>query len=667
MYTKVMCCVGYKTWTENIVPLLSIKPEQLKLRQYIWVFIDSVGIITSYTLAFFIRTLANTDQFIDGLWFVGLSVIVNVTLLWFGGAYRRLWRFTSGSGVRVLIIPNFSSLVLLGTFNLLLADHPLPLSVTLMGQLVSLVLFVSLRYRSRLIRGLSWRWDAVWKQQFPTTNNRLRVLVIGAGRSGQLFVSHSARVPSEQRGFHIIGFADDDSTKQDMLIEDKPVLGQTPDIPTIVRDYAIDRIILAIHNIDGAKLRNIVDMCYGTGVDVKVMPDVLHPDAKQIASLDLRDIRIEDLIGRASLQDNKYIDMSVLAGKTILITGAAGSVGSELSRQLAQCQPEQLLLLDNNESGLYDLLSELKRAGRANGVLEPILCDVTQKQLLEAVFRKYKPHVVFHAAAYKHVPLLEAHPGEALRVNLGGTLNVARFAQAYDAERFVLISTDKAVNSTSVMGATKYLCEQIVRALDKTNTVSSTLMTAVRFGNVLGSRGSVVPLFERQIREGGPVTVTDERMTRYFMSIPEAAHLVIQAGCMTRGGDLFVLEMGESVRIIELAERMIRLHNLRPYVDIPITFIGIRPGETLHEKLIIPGEERYPTMHPYVSTYVSPEIDSVFMLDSLQGLLETHVELSNDELKKAVIELAQDVQVNYSQSRRHREVQQIKRLEKSSQ
>jgi FlaA1/EpsC-like NDP-sugar epimerase len=655
--------VGVNRGWDILVHLLFSVSKKLTKRRIVWMLVDSAIVIASYTIAFFIRTLADTDQFINSLWFVAAAVLLNIIMLGLAGTYQRLWRFTSGSGVRVLIIPSLVSLVVLGTLNLMLPERPLPSSVILLGQFASLVLFVGVRYRSRLIRGLSWRWEAVWNQQFPVATNRDRVLVIGAGSSGQLFVSHSSHVSPAKRDYEVVGFADDDSTKQGMLIEDKPVLGQTPDVPSIVRDYSIDRIILAIHNIDGAKLRNIVDLCYGTGAEVKLMPDVLRPGSNQIA-FNLRDIRIEDLIGRASLYDDRYIDLMVLEGRTILITGAAGSVGSELSRQLAQCKPKRLLLLDNNESGLYDLLGELKRtAGTSAEQLIPVLCDVTQQVPLESVFRKYTPDVVFHAAAYKHVPLLEAHPSEAIRINLGGTYNVAQLSQQYEAERFVLISTDKAVNSTSVMGATKYLCEQIVRSLSTIKHDSETLMTAVRFGNVLGSRGSVVPLFERQIREGGPVTVTDERMTRYFMSIPEAAHLVIQAGCMTRGGDLFVLEMGESVRIVELAERMIRLHNLRPYIDISIDFIGIRPGETLHEKLIIPGEERHPTAHPYVSTYTSPEIDSHFTLNSLQQLLTTHTELTDNQLKQSVITLAHEVQVNYSQQQAS---QHTKQLEKST-
>lgn len=634
---------------EEVLDQLLSQANRRSIKRYTWVFIDSVTFVTAYTVAFFLRTLSNTAEFIDGLWFVGVACLLTIGSMWLGGVYRRLWSFTSGSGVRFLIVPVLLSGIATTLLNITLQPRPLPLSVVIVGHVASLVVFISFRYRSRLITGLTWRWDAVWNQQFPDVTNSRRVLVIGAGSSGQLFVSHSDHVNPTKRDYTIIGFADDDGEKQGMLIEGKPVLGQTLDIPTIVRDYNVDRIILAIHNIDGSKLRRIVDLCYSTNVEVKVMPDLLRPDANNRA-LDLRDIRIEDLIGRASLHDEKYIDLSILQGKRILITGAAGSVGSELSRQLARCQPELLLMLDNNESGLYDIHGELRRAGISPEALRPVLCDVTNKPALVAVFEKYEPHIVFHAAAYKHVPLLETHPSEAIRVNLGGTYNVASLAQAHHAERFVLISTDKAVNSTSVMGATKYLCEQIVRSLAETDTTSKTLMTAVRFGNVLGSRGSVVPLFEGQIREGGPVTVTDERMTRYFMSIPEAAHLVIQAGCITRGGDLFVLEMGESVRILELAERMIRLHNLRPYIDIPIEFIGIRPGETLHEKLIIAGEERHPTLHPYVSTYTCPDIDSHFLLNSLDELLEKHLVLADEVLKKRVVNLAQEVQVNYKRS-----------------
>ena len=612
----------------------------------VWIPIDILSVIISYSIVYFLRTFSSVDVFANTILFISFAIIINILTLQSTGVYRRLWKQTSGNGVRVLITAGLLATPLITLINLSFSQQFLPITVVLVGQMASVVMFTSTRYRSRLIRGISWRWNAVWNQQFPERLSRSRVLVVGAGSSGQLFVAHYNRVTSQERDIEIIGFADDNPQKQGMLIEGKPVLGQLSDIPSIVRLYEIKKIVLAIHKIPGPKFRSIVDICHSTEADVKIMPDVLRLNARQ-QSFSIRDVRIEDLIGRPSLHDAHRIDLAPIKERVVMITGAAGSVGSELSRQLARCDIKQLLVLDNNESGLYDLVGEIRREHGTKIEIAALLCDVTNQTALEWMFKKYQPQVVFHAAAYKHVPLLEDHPYEAVRVNLGGTYNTAQLAQKYHAERFVLVSTDKAVNSASVMGATKYLCEQIVRALPIANPQYDTLMTAVRFGNVLGSRGSVAPLFERQIQEGGPVTVTDERMTRYFMSIPEAAHLVIQAGCMTRGSDLFVLEMGESVRILELAERMIRLHNLRPYVDIPIKFIGIRPGETLHERLIIPGEKRHPTSHPYISTYASPIIDETMFLDKLQTLFTEEIRRNTSTLKTAVVDLAQHVQVNY--------------------
>jgi FlaA1/EpsC-like NDP-sugar epimerase len=311
----------------------------------------------------------------------------------------------------------------------------------------------------------------------------------------------------------------------------------------------------------------------------------------------LRDIQSEDLIGRSVVSRHEEVDLTPVRGKSVLVTGAAGSIGSELSRQLCTYAPTQLILLDVNESGLHDLYVELE-ARYPYLELIPVLTDITNRCEIEAVYNAYRPQVVFHSAAYKHVPLLEAFPQKAVNNNVLGTLNVARFARAFNVERFVLISTDKAVNPSNVMGASKRICEMIVATLSR-QAQSSTLFTTVRFGNVLGSRGSVVPTFTKQINNGGPITVTHPEMTRYFMSISEAANLVIHAACLTKGGEVFLLKMGEAVRVLDLAERMIRVRGMRPYQDIDIVFTGVRPGEKLHEQLYDGSAESVSeTVHP---------------------------------------------------------------------
>jgi FlaA1/EpsC-like NDP-sugar epimerase len=333
------------------------------------------------------------------------------------------------------------------------------------------------------------------------------------------------------------------------------------------------------------------------------------------------------------------VDLTPVTGKVVLITGAAGSIGSELSRQVLYRAPPKLLLLDNNESDLYDLGEALKLTRDASHI-ELILCDISDAANIRQVFENYTPQVIFHTAAYKHVPLLENHPHQAIRVNIGGTSLVIQCAFETQAETFVLVSSDKAVNCSNVMGATKFLCEQIVRAFAANDSNQTMRTTIVRFGNVLGSRGSVVPLFERQIDAGGPLTVTHEQMTRYFMSIQEAVHLVIQAACLTNGHGLFVLEMGEQVRIVELAERMIRLRGLRPHKDIKIIFTGKRPGETLHEELLIPGEIRHPTSHPYIFSINTPAAPPPSFMDEIKALLDSTPQRDVPGLRQNILDMA---------------------------
>ncbi|NJL93378.1 MAG: polysaccharide biosynthesis protein [Anaerolineae bacterium] len=374
-----------------------------------------------------------------------------------------------------------------------------------------------------------------------------------------------------------------------------------------------------------------------------MMPDVLEVAQEKAQVQPLRDVRIEDIIGRPSAQLTLMGDVQGVQQRRIMVTGAAGSIGSEICRELTRHRPTELILLDNNESGLFDILSEL-HTKHPELKLTPVLADVTHKDRLERIFARLVPEVIFHAAAYKHVPMLEGYPTEAVRVNIGGTRNVASLAQRYQARSFVLVSSDKAVNSSSVMGATKYICEKLVQALAQSVPQRTPRMTSVRFGNVVGSRGSVVPLFEKQIMHGGPITITDRRMTRYFMSIPEAAHLVIQAACLTHSDDIFLLEMGERVLIVELAERMVRLCGLRPHLDIEFKVTGLRPGEVLHENLLIPGETRHQTEHPYIFALRSLPVDGLALLQEVEGLLGTAATGEDALLREELLSLAKRAQ-----------------------
>ncbi len=539
---------------------------------------------------------------VGGFLFLVFAIIVLLAQLYIFGAYRRIWARTSGNDAAVLINAVVLASLIVGVIGLALAT-PIPFWLVALGNALALPGLVVARYRSRVLKGLLWRWNAIWHSRFPELP--ARVLIVGAGETGQGIAWRlKYKVPSgthngTHNGTHyaVVGFADDSPAKQGLYLEGYPVLGGCSDIPSLVAEHDIDLIIIAIHNIDSQSYRRILTYCESTTARIKVIPDVFALLASNKGAPLLRDIQPEDILGRKLVERNTAVDLCPAMGKVVLVTGAAGSIGSELCRQLLSYGPSVIIMLDNNESGLHDLFIELKGQVSPGIQLIPALVDITNPRALRRVFEQHGPQLVFHSAAYKHVPMLEDYPTESIRVNVGGTRLVADMASQYGVERFVLISTDKAVNPSNVMGASKRVCELIVHALAQ-QPDRQTLFAAVRFGNVLGSRGSVVPTFNRQIDAGGPVTVTDKDMTRYFMTISEAANLVIHAACLTRRDDLFMLRMGDDVRIVELAERMIRMRGLRPYEDIQLEFTGVRPGEKLHEVLHGESETPVDTVHP---------------------------------------------------------------------
>lgn len=560
-----------------------------------WVILDLAVLILSYTTAYSTRSLTASLDYREDFAFIAAASITTIVFLYLFGVYNRIWSQTSGHGVSVIIGPVMFTLIVLFAAEIVITPRPLPLSVVLVGNILSAGGLVTVRYRSRVINGIAWRWRVIWYSDLRALKER--VLIVGAGESGQT-LAWRLKHRLLEGNYQVIGFIDDDPEKQGMYVESTPVLGTRTEIAAIVELKKIDLIIMAVHNIGGKDFRAIISYCEQTNARIKVVPDMLGLlNAKDSGAL-LRDVQPEDLIGRSIITRHEAVDLSPVTGKVVLVTGAAGSIGSELSRQLASYNPEKLILLDNNESALHDLALEFQTF-HPQATVVPALVDVTVLDTLQQLFEVHHPQVVFHAAAYKHVPLLESHPTEAIRVNIIGTRQVAELAQEHRAERFVLISTDKAVNPSSVMGASKRLCELAIHAMCQDDDCS-TLFTVVRFGNVLGSRSSVVPIFNHQIDGGGPVTVTDPEMTRYFMSISEAVNLVIHAACLTEGDDIFVLQMGEVVRILDIAERMIRLRGLRPYEDIDIQFIGVRPGEKMREQLYNAEEKPVDTIHPHI-------------------------------------------------------------------
>lgn len=422
-----------------------------------------------------------------------------------------------------------------------------------------------------------------------------RALLVGTTPMAQQVAASLAHQNAVAK-IKIVGCVDDDDEKAGMSLNGMTVLGATAQIADLVESLRIDVVIIAVEEMSRDKLWRLIAACQETPAQIKVLPDITDlMDQRYKNPLALRELNVEDLLKRPPLCVDDALCRNLLKDRVVLVTGAAGSIGSELCYQVCRYDPAQLLLLDNNESGLFDLNLELNRKSQIPAAL--LLADITDRVKMDTIFCRYRPHIVFHAAAYKHVPLMEVNPDESLRVNIKGTMIVSEMAHTYGVQRFVFISTDKAVRPSSVMGASKYACELWLRAL---NQQSRTMFTAVRFGNVIGSRGSVLPVFAKQIERGGPVTVTHKEMKRFFMSIPEAASLVIQAAAFGGGGEVFMLDMGEEVAIQELAERMIRLKGLRVHKDIAIEYVGVRPGEKLREELIYENEQSVMTPHPRI-------------------------------------------------------------------
>lgn len=412
-----------------------------------------------------------------------------------------------------------------------------------------------------------------------------KVLIVGAGQAGNLIIKELFQNPKLKK--IPVAVVDDDLGKIGKYVFNVPVKGTISEVERIVREENIDEIIIAIAKIDQERKTEIIELCKNTKCTVKIIPGLYEIIEGKVKISKIRKVRIEDILGREPIKISLSDMDRVIKDKVVMVTGGGGSIGSELCRQIVKYSPKQLVLVDIYENNAYDIQQELVREHGRNLNMKVLIASVRDEDKMEAIFKEYGPEVVFHAAAHKHVPLMEDSPCEAIKNNVFGTQNVANLSDKYGVKKFVLISTDKAVNPTNIMGATKRCCEMIVQLLDKK---SKTEFVAVRFGNVLGSNGSVVPLFEKQIADGGPVTVTHEEVTRFFMTIPEAVSLVLQASAMAKGGEIFALDMGKPVKIIDLARKLIKLNDLEPGVDIDIVITGLRPGEKLYEEVLMDEE-----------------------------------------------------------------------------
>ena len=476
-------------------------------------------------------------------------------------------------------------------------------------------------------------WRVMAEQSEKKTNKesdkKVRTLVVGAGSGGSLFVN---TVLSGKSDIEIVGIVDADPNKLGTYIHGIKVLGNRNDIPGIVENYGVEQVTIAIPSLKGAEREKIVEICNDLHVTVNSMPSVEDVVVGKISTQQLREIEIADLLGRKEVVLDQSVFNRYFTGKTVLVTGAGGSIGSEICRQIAKFNPERLLLLGHGENSIYLIHRELiNRYGDRIEIL-PLIADIQDRELMFDIMKEYKPDLVYHAAAHKHVPLMEANPKESVKNNIFGTKNVAEAAKAAGVTKFVMVSTDKAVNPPNVMGATKRVAEMIVTGL---NEEEKTQFVAVRFGNVLGSRGSVVPVFKDQIAKGGPLTVTDYRMTRYFMTIPEASRLVIQAGYLALGGEIFVLDMGDPVRIVDLAEKVIKLSG-HTVAEIGIVESGIRPGEKLYEELMSTSERVSKKIHDKIFIgKVEPK-----SMAEVEDFVKDLLVLDNQTLKERLIAYA---------------------------
>lgn len=497
-----------------------------------------------------------------------LITTVTIIFLYTSKLYNRIWEYASLDEMYAILKASTLSMVSVVAIIYLFGLATFPRSVYIIAWATINILIGFSR--------ISWRTFREFL--LVHRNSDKKILIIGAGGAGALLAREIHNNP--QLGLKIIGFVDDDPLKRKQILLGHKVLGNRESIPKLVAKYGIDEIIIAMPSVNGITIRKLVEISNQTTAIIKILPNIIKSTEPFGVIKNIRQINMEDLLRREPVEINIDTISCYLANKTALVTGAGGSIGSELCRQLITYNPSQLILLDSCECNLFDIEMELLEAGISN--ISTQLIDIRYAKKLEKIFAQYKPQVIFHAAAYKHVPMLEKHPEEAITNNVIGTKNVAEMAHRFGAETFILISTDKAVNPTNVMGATKRIAELIIKDI---NRKSRTNYAAVRFGNVLGSRGSVVPIFVKQIEKGGPVTVTHPEMKRYFMTIPEAVQLVIQAGSLAQGGEIFVLDMGEPVKIDNLARDLVKLYGYEPDIDIPIEYVGVRPGEKLYEEL----------------------------------------------------------------------------------
>ncbi|MBU0490778.1 MAG: polysaccharide biosynthesis protein [Chloroflexi bacterium] len=565
------------------------------LRNRHFLLIDLALIPVAAAGAFALRLdAAGMSAFVPAvLLFIAVALPVKPIIFRWFGLYGRFWRYASVDDLLTIVAATAASTLAVGALVLGLAA-PLsgiivPRSIPFIDGLLTLCLVGGTRFVVRLAEQRRQH-----EQRLRQTKIKKRVLIVGAGDAGAMIVKEMHANP--QLGLIPVGFVDDDEHKQGMRIHGRPVLGNREQLPRLVRAHRVDEVIIAIPTAPGSAIRAILTACHQANVPARTIPGLYDILSGQVSVNQIRQVDIEDLLRREPVRTDTSAIGGMLRGRRVLVTGAGGSIGSELCRQIALSEPSHLILLGHGEHSIFGIANELRRRWPALPVT-PAIADVRDADRLRCVFAEQQPEIVFHAAAHKHVPLMEQSAAEAVTNNVQGTAYLLHHCEAHHAARFVLISTDKAVNPTSVMGATKRVAELLVQ---ETARRSQRPYVTVRFGNVLGSRGSVVPIFRDQIARGGPITITHPEVRRYFMTIPEAVQLVLQAAVLGQGGEVFLLDMGNPIPIVDLARDLVTLSGLQVGEDIEIVYTGLRPGEKLYEELFIAGEEYTPTPHDKV-------------------------------------------------------------------
>lgn len=596
-----------------------MKDMQKTIRQMILIVIDAISVILALygSLVLRFNGLIEKQYLHHANALVIIVVALSVIIFSLNRLYHSLWQFASVIELKnILIATLLSSFVNIALFEV--TGNKLPRSCYIIYFLLLTMFVGGSRFSYRLIRLI--------KKDFQTKEKREleKVMIVGAGEAGEKI--YREIYTSQNIYKEVVCFIDDDKTKIGRRIHDVLIYGGRHDIQEACDKYKIDEILVAMPSIDQKEMAEILNICKDTKCKIKKLPGIYQMVNGDVHLSDFKEVEVQDLLGRDPIEVNLSEIMDYVTNQVVMVTGGGGSIGSELCRQIAAAKPKQLIIVDIYENNAYDIQLELKHDYPQLN-LETMIASVRNTDKVNDLFKKYHPDIVYHAAAHKHVPLMEDSPNEAVKNNVFGTLNVARACDQYKTKRMILISTDKAVNPTNVMGATKRMCEMIVQTINKQ---SQTEFVAVRFGNVLGSNGSVIPLFKKQIKAGGPVTVTHPDIIRYFMTIPEAVSLVLQAGAYAKGGEIFILDMGKPVKIADMARNLIKLSGYEPDIDIKIEYTGLRPGEKLYEELLMKEEGLQDTPNKLIHIGKPIELDEDSLFDRLNHLKDEAYQETND-------------------------------------